>query len=164
MEDRTCPAGDFRCHSGQCIAGNLKCNEQKDCEDGSDETGCPIAPTRCDVQTQFDCSGDGTNCIDVSLVCNQQNDCGAGEDEKTDVCHRSGGYNEFFISGMLTQYPFTLALLINSKIATEMVYVIFLLFLYFQKSTHAQTTMVVACRSVEKTWTATSVPATRDMN
>ncbi len=91
MGDRTCPPEDFRCTSGQCIAGHLRCNGLEDCADGSDEgDACPKEAATCDPLTQFDCTGDGSNCIDVDLVCNHFNDCGAGEDEKTDVCAKSG--------------------------------------------------------------------------
>lgn len=33
-----CPEGLFRCGDGQCISQSFKCNKNKDCRDGSDES------------------------------------------------------------------------------------------------------------------------------
>lgn len=35
-----CAPNQFRCESGQCIVGNPKCDDHKNCSDGSDEEGC----------------------------------------------------------------------------------------------------------------------------
>ena len=92
MEDHKCADGFFRCHSGQCIAGNLKCNNISECEDGSDELNCTRPPTTCDKLTHFDCTGDGTSCIKLDAVCNQIPDCAAAEDETDTVCSNMSKY------------------------------------------------------------------------
>ncbi len=86
LGDRTCEPGDFRCASGQCIAGNLRCNGDQDCGDNTDEIGCPSEAPKCDPKTKFDCAGDNTHCINADLVCDGRNDCGEGEDEKSTIC------------------------------------------------------------------------------
>ena len=35
-----CGPNQFRCESGQCIDGNPRCDNHKNCSDGSDEKGC----------------------------------------------------------------------------------------------------------------------------
>lgn len=32
-----CGAGRFACHNGECIASSARCDNAKDCSDGSDE-------------------------------------------------------------------------------------------------------------------------------
>lgn len=39
--DHQCPIGDFMCASdGDCIPENWRCDEEMDCEDGTDERNC----------------------------------------------------------------------------------------------------------------------------
>ena len=37
---RTCSANQFTCDSGQCVFHTWKCDDEQDCEDNSDESGC----------------------------------------------------------------------------------------------------------------------------
>ena len=92
MEEHVCADGFFRCNSGQCVAGNLKCNNRTDCDDGSDENDCPIVPNKCDELTQFDCTNDGTSCIPLDKVCDQHSDCAGGEDENLNTCAKKSMY------------------------------------------------------------------------
>jgi hypothetical protein len=38
--DRQCLASEFRCHKGGCISLQWHCDQQMDCQDGSDELDC----------------------------------------------------------------------------------------------------------------------------
>ena len=39
-----CPRTEeqFQCHSGHCIPGSYRCDQDRDCSDASDEMGCPF--------------------------------------------------------------------------------------------------------------------------
>ncbi|XP_076062318.1 chitin deacetylase 1-like [Oratosquilla oratoria] len=64
-----CPKGELQCGSGECLEAELFCNNDLDCEDGSDENACSVDedPNRappCDrnqcVLPDCFCSTDGT--------------------------------------------------------------------------------------------------------
>ena len=38
--DKKCPVGQFLCTNKKCIDNTLLCNEEDDCGDNSDESGC----------------------------------------------------------------------------------------------------------------------------
>ncbi|KAJ8960391.1 hypothetical protein NQ314_006081 [Rhamnusium bicolor] len=88
----TCQDWMFKCKNDRCIPFWWKCDGADDCEDGSDEMGCPNLdnlpplPTTttakphivCD-NNQYEClAGD---CIFSSWVCDGMFDCPGGEDE-----------------------------------------------------------------------------------
>ena len=35
-----CSSNQFTCTDGECVAGNARCNNIRECKDGSDETNC----------------------------------------------------------------------------------------------------------------------------
>ncbi|XP_021573646.1 low-density lipoprotein receptor [Carlito syrichta] len=74
----TCKSGDFSCGGriNRCIPQFWKCDGQVDCENGSDEQGCP--PKTC-TQDEFPCH-DG-KCISRQFVCDSDRDCLDGSDE-----------------------------------------------------------------------------------
>jgi len=82
-EPPTCDKDHFQCMSQDCIPAFWKCDGQEDCEDGSDENGCPVAAHadqgECD-ERELKCANN--KCIDVDWVCDGEDDCGDGTDEK----------------------------------------------------------------------------------
>merc|ERR1712224_916033 len=64
----TCEKNQWHCNSGECIDKTLRCDNNSDCQDSSDETDCnPNTPVltklpthsdlsnKCDKRTQFQC-------------------------------------------------------------------------------------------------------------
>lgn len=72
-----CPDGLFTCNDGGCALQAWTCDGDNDCEDGSDEVGCPPPPT-CPPD-QFTC--DNRRCIPYGWICDTDNDCGDMSDE-----------------------------------------------------------------------------------
>merc|ERR1711953_466650 len=68
-DEPVCPDGELQCGNGQCLSKSLFCDEQVDCQDGSDENACNVdqdpnrAPdcnlAECQLPDCF-CSPDGT--------------------------------------------------------------------------------------------------------
>ncbi|XP_046862303.1 sortilin-related receptor-like [Xenia sp. Carnegie-2017] len=69
------PCRQFRCASGECTLKRWRCNNVKDCTDGSDEVGCP----RC-IPNFFTCRRT-RQCIKKRRVCDKINNCADGSDE-----------------------------------------------------------------------------------
>ncbi|CAD5112199.1 DgyrCDS1434 [Dimorphilus gyrociliatus] len=91
-----CEENQFRCDNGQCIHGFAKCDQEVDCQDGSDERNCTIR--NCANTTEFQCE-DKRNCIPKHWKCDGSEDCTDGSDERNCalcapgrfLCHKSNG-------------------------------------------------------------------------
>ena len=75
-----CPRDtSFLCGNGQCVPNSARCNRYYECDDGTDEIGCP-PPQPCSSDQQ-PCE-DGT-CIFRGYFCDGRRDCPDGSDERT---------------------------------------------------------------------------------
>nr|XP_006817539.1 PREDICTED: low-density lipoprotein receptor-related protein 2-like [Saccoglossus kowalevskii] len=93
----TCAPDKFRCENGHCLSIYWLCDEEFDCEDGSDET-----PEACNRRREHNCIGkdficENQICIRESLVCDGFQDCGDGSDEIDCVYERTSCSNEEFL-------------------------------------------------------------------
>uniref|UniRef100_A0A4W5LSX0 Low density lipoprotein receptor a n=1 Tax=Hucho hucho TaxID=62062 RepID=A0A4W5LSX0_9TELE len=76
-----CTDNKFRCSNGQCVSASFVCDEELDCEDGSDEASCP--PTTCS-STSFQCNN--SVCVPHLWACDGDVDCSDGSDEWPQNC------------------------------------------------------------------------------
>ncbi|XP_066588132.1 low-density lipoprotein receptor-related protein 2 isoform X2 [Prorops nasuta] len=74
-----CTAGQHRCGppDEKCISWDWKCDGEKDCQDGSDESAS--CPTRSCRPSIFQCAN--RNCTPVTTICDGVDDCGDNSDE-----------------------------------------------------------------------------------
>lgn len=79
-----CNTNEFKCKDGTCVPLSLRCDQQVDCIDGSDEIfetchnmGCQHNPEKL-----FKCESDG-RCISRDYHCDRYYDCEDGSDEKS---------------------------------------------------------------------------------
>lgn len=71
------------CNSGGCFHFSQYCDGTVDCDDGTDETMCPLHipdPEVCNATHQYMC-GDGHGCIPNTWICDNKTDCSDGSDE-----------------------------------------------------------------------------------
>lgn len=83
--DVECSRNQFTCQTrNQCIDENQRCDGRPDCDDGSDESYCPVTTVSPPYQgcnaTSFRC--DDGQCIPNYLRCNGYPDCRDNTDER----------------------------------------------------------------------------------
>lgn len=83
---KNCTDGEFRCTSGQCVSLSFVCDEDSDCDDGSDEASCS-APT-CSPAS-FQCNN--SVCVPRLWACDGEPDCADGSDEWPQNCASGTG-------------------------------------------------------------------------
>jgi len=71
-----CGSRQFTCDNGACIPISWQCDDENDCEDGSDEKDCSIKSC---TSNQFKCVN--SKCISASRICDDVDDCNDGSDE-----------------------------------------------------------------------------------
>ena len=97
-----CSSNQFTCTDGECVAGDARCNNIRECKDGSDETNCGkekfvlnvfnncfywaitnlipiIVLTKGCAETQFTCTNG--QCVPKEARCNNIRECRDGSDE-----------------------------------------------------------------------------------
>ncbi|XP_045784357.1 basement membrane-specific heparan sulfate proteoglycan core protein-like isoform X5 [Maniola jurtina] len=79
--NNTCPDDAMSCDETRCVPLSQRCDDQRDCDDGADEMGCP--DKSCGVD-DFRCNNG--KCIENARRCNRQVDCPGGEDEMDCEC------------------------------------------------------------------------------
>ncbi|XP_061385720.1 very low-density lipoprotein receptor isoform X5 [Danaus plexippus] len=91
-ESRTCTSSEFRCKTGRCVPMSWRCDNEKDCSDGSDEE-----PGTCKVEScgpeEFTCRGKRGECVPLTWMCDDNVDCSDGSDEK--ACNETCRSDEF---------------------------------------------------------------------
>uniref|UniRef100_A0A8C6UCU7 Low density lipoprotein receptor a n=1 Tax=Neogobius melanostomus TaxID=47308 RepID=A0A8C6UCU7_9GOBI len=78
---KQCTDSEFRCGTGQCVSTSFVCDDESDCEDGSDEVSCP--PITCS-SASFRCNS--STCIPRLWACDEDADCNDGSDEWPSNC------------------------------------------------------------------------------
>ncbi|XP_052872576.1 putative vitellogenin receptor [Anopheles cruzii] len=74
-----CGTQEFQCANGACIPQAGRCNDSRDCSDGSDESECDYF--LCRGPFWYKCKQDAT-CISASSRCDRHRDCAHGDDEE----------------------------------------------------------------------------------
>ncbi|XP_068220408.1 vitellogenin receptor Yl-like [Palaemon carinicauda] len=70
--NKTCDASSFTCRNGQCVHLTVRCDGEPDCDDQSDENGCPACSSGA-----FLCGNN--QCIPEESVCDGTEDCDTDE-------------------------------------------------------------------------------------
>ncbi|XP_035902063.1 basement membrane-specific heparan sulfate proteoglycan core protein isoform X6 [Anopheles stephensi] len=73
-----CAVNEATCMNGDCILKTQICDGNRDCTDGSDETGC--SPYQQCEPNQFKCRN--SKCVLKTWLCDGEQDCGDGSDEE----------------------------------------------------------------------------------
>jgi hypothetical protein len=89
---QVCAPDQLTCNSGECVHITKRCNDVRDCRDGSDELNCRV--TACQ-SGEFQC--DGSRCIDERRRCDRRFDC----TDRTDEIDCPGSLVFYFQFGFL---------------------------------------------------------------
>ncbi|KAJ8934130.1 hypothetical protein NQ314_013589 [Rhamnusium bicolor] len=77
LESSNCTTNEFACRNGRCINRYLRCDDNNNCGDASDEENCELH--LCKEPRYFRCKNN--RCISKSFVCDGENDCEDFSDE-----------------------------------------------------------------------------------
>jgi len=93
---KKCKADQFSCSNGRCISHKFTCNGEDDCDDNSDEKGCPSMhgfmkkPIKfCNEEKEFECENINGRCIPIEARCNRTSECKHFEDELNCGCQKA---------------------------------------------------------------------------
>jgi len=93
---KQCRADQFSCNNGRCISHKFTCNGEDDCDDNSDENGCPSRhafmskPIKlCNEEKEFECENKHGHCVPIEARCNSTSECKHFEDELNCGCQKS---------------------------------------------------------------------------
>ncbi|XP_013194693.2 low-density lipoprotein receptor isoform X6 [Amyelois transitella] len=94
-ESRTCTSSEFRCKTGRCVPMSWRCDNEKDCSDGSDEDPltCKVEPCGPEEFTCRSSLGKHGECVPLTWMCDDNPDCSDGSDEK--ACNETCRSDEF---------------------------------------------------------------------
>lgn len=81
LVSKQCTQAEFHCRNGQCVSSSFVCDNEADCDDGSDEASCP--PVTCSGAS-FQCNN--TVCVPRLWACDGDADCDDGSDEWPSTC------------------------------------------------------------------------------
>jgi len=118
--NRTCVEAldcEFRCHSGECLTLNHRCNGRRDCVDNSDEMDCDEQhrkkPKVMCSPAQFACHN-GEQCIAMDRRCDDRKDCHDQSDEQH--CEKFGKSIYLRTIRGIQQFSGTSALLLTKSL------------------------------------------------
>lgn len=99
---KKCKADQYICSNGRCISHKFTCDGKDDCEDNSDEIGCPHKLTykskpikHCNEKNEFECENIHGRCVPIEARCNGTSECKLFEDELNCGCQKE----DFFECG-----------------------------------------------------------------
>lgn len=119
-----CGPNKFRCRNGQCIGGDLLCNDISDCDDNTDELSCCR-------KDQFRCVGSG-ECIPKGKFCDGVKDCSDNSDELDGQCNTVEGLSSPNFASNKTDTPVKRTVTIVVSVVVVIVFIVVLLFLLYR--------------------------------
>ncbi|KAL7037303.1 hypothetical protein ACKWTF_009156 [Chironomus riparius] len=87
VKENECTKDQFQCDNGRCIPKRWQCDQEKDCNDGSDEDASHCQAKVCSSE-DFTCRSNNGECIPLAWMCDGNKDCTDGSDETScnDTC------------------------------------------------------------------------------
>ncbi|XP_017101909.2 very low-density lipoprotein receptor isoform X5 [Drosophila bipectinata] len=92
INEATCSTDQFRCTNGNCIPNKWRCDQERDCADGSDESK-DLCKARTCSPDEYACKNGEGQCVPLAWMCDQSKDCSDGSDEHN--CNQTCRSDEF---------------------------------------------------------------------